>query len=109
MKSRDPGDFHYRPECHVGGCPTAARYKLASSWTNGTVRELKCYGLACEEHLPRLLDRARTSRAALVLAEGEYVGEVLVYRLEPGRRDAELSPIPDRNISQESGIRPPGP
>ncbi|MFO0959042.1 MAG: hypothetical protein U0800_16715 [Isosphaeraceae bacterium] len=99
MKIDDPEAFHYRPECHAGGCRSEARYKLAAPWTNGTSHELKNYGISCDEHLPRLLARARASRAGLVLSEGEYVGEIAVYPLQAGRRDAELSPIPGPTIS----------
>lgn len=90
-----PLPFHYRPECDAVGCQSEPTYKLAASWTNGTSRELKSYGVVCPDHLTRLLVRARASRAALVVTEGEYVGEVGVYRLEPGRLDTELTPIAD--------------
>jgi hypothetical protein len=63
---------------------------VAASWSDGTSRELKNYGTACEPHRDELLARARTHRATLTLAEGEAVGPVGLYRLVPGRHDAEL-------------------
>lgn len=104
MGPNDPETFHYRPECHVVGCQSGPRYKLAAPWTNGASSELKSYGLTCEEHLPERLARARASRAGLVLGEGEYVGEVAVYRFEPGRRDADLATVPPPSVP----IRPDG-
>jgi hypothetical protein len=85
--------FHYRPECHVPGCRGTAMYKVAAVWSDGTSRELKNYGLTCEAHKQRLLERARASSAGLRLAEGESVGTVRLYRMEAGRRDVELTPL----------------
>ncbi len=85
--------FHYRPECHVAGCREPAVFKVAALWSDGTSRELKNYGLTCATHRARLLERARASSQDLHLAEGESVGPIQLYRLEEGRRDAELAPI----------------
>ena len=42
-----------------------------------------------------LLARARAHRGTLKLAEGEAVGPVGLYQLDPGRRDAELNRLAD--------------
>jgi hypothetical protein len=86
--------FHYRPSCMVPGCGRVAQYKVAAPWSNGNVAELKNYGSTCDEHQLACLERARKSRAELRLALGELVGEVGLYALRPGRRDAELIPVP---------------
>jgi len=86
----DDETFRYRPTCSVRGCEQSARYKVAAPWTDGTRRELKNYGLACEAHRDAQRDLARDRRARLNLAEGEAVGEVALFRLIPGALDAEL-------------------
>src|SRR5258708_7000892 len=91
--------FHYQPECHVAGCLAPATYKVAAIWSNGTSRELKNYGLTCEAHREALLKRAQISREGLRLAEGESVGSVGLYRLDPGLRDADLRPIEGQGSS----------
>jgi len=87
--------FQYQPTCSVQGCGSQARYKVAAVWTDGSSRELKNYGLACESHRDPQLARARTHREGLRTAEGESVGPVGLYELVPGRRDAELRRLND--------------
>ena len=57
--------FRYQPTCSVRGCGQPASYKVAAPWSSGTSRELKNYGLACEEHREAQLSRAREARAVL--------------------------------------------
>ena len=83
--------FHYRPRCSEPNCNHEASFKVGAVWTDGTSRELKNYGLTCEEHRGSQLERARMHRSGLRLADGESVGEVALFTLEPGRRDTELS------------------
>jgi hypothetical protein len=90
--------FHYQPKCSAPGCDRVAVYKVAASWSDGTSRELKNYGLACEQHRETQLARARSHREGLKLAEGELVGEVGLYQLLPGLRDAELTRLPDSGM-----------
>src|SRR5436190_10789493 len=40
--------FAYQPTCSAPNCRNPAAYKVAAPWSNGTQRELKNYGLACE-------------------------------------------------------------
>ena len=47
--------FQYQPTCSATDCTNAAAYKVAAPWSNGTSRELKNYGLACEQHRDSLL------------------------------------------------------
>jgi hypothetical protein len=82
--------FQYRAGCSVGGCTAAAAYKVAATWSDGTSRELKNYGLACESHRDLQLAGARERHQALRLSEGETVGPVELYILRAGCRDAEL-------------------
>jgi hypothetical protein len=87
--------FQYSPTCSTPQCGQPATYKVAAPWSNGTSRELKNYGLACEAHREAQLALARQHREGLKLAEGETVGPVGLYQLAPGRRDAELNRIAD--------------
>ena len=88
-------EFQYVPRCSSAGCDRAAGYKVAALWSNGTSRELKNYGLACEEHQHAQLERARRHCAILLPAEGESIGEIGLYALRPGHRDHELQRLPD--------------
>lgn len=90
----DAQRFRYQPTCSAPDCHQPAVYKVAAPWSSGTSRELKNYGLACEDHREAQLARGRTHRAGLALAEGETVGEVGLYRLEPGQRDVNLTRLP---------------
>ncbi len=85
--------FVYRPACLANGCPDAAVYKIAAEWSDGTSRELKNYGLACETHHRQLLKRARENHGALKRSDGETVGPVELYQLQSGFRDAQLPRI----------------
>jgi hypothetical protein len=90
--------FDYEPQCSYPGCDRPAIYKVAAPWTNGTIRELKTYGTACDAHRASLLARGRSHREGLQLAEGESVGQVGLYQLLPGVRDAELSQVSDEGL-----------
>jgi hypothetical protein len=83
--------FHYQPRCSHPGCARPAAYKIGAVWSDGTSRELKNYGLACEEHRGEQLERAREHRDGLRLADGESVGQVSLFVLEAGKRDSELA------------------
>ena len=87
--------FHYQPSCSAPDCTSPAVYKVAAPWSNGTSRELKNYGLACEAHRDSQLALAQMHRKDLKLAEGETVGQVGLYQVVPGRRDAELPRLPE--------------
>ncbi len=83
--------FHYLPRCSVPNCGRSAMFKVGAVWTDGTSRELKNYGLSCPEHREAQLGRARRNRDGLKLADGETVGPVALFVLQPGLRDSELS------------------
>ena len=89
----DQPPFHYQPRCSITGCGKHGLYKVAAPWTYGNIRELKNYGLCCEEHREGLFARAKEQAAAIHPSEGETVGPVGLYRILPGVRDAELSRI----------------
>jgi hypothetical protein len=82
--------FRYRAGCSVAGCTEPAGYKLAATWSDGTSREFKNYGLACEAHRELQLAHALARHRALRVSEGETVGPVELYVLRPGCRDADL-------------------
>lgn len=87
--------FHHQPNCSAPQCNAPAVYKVAAPWSNGKSRELKNYGLACEAHRDSQLALAQLHRQGLKLAEGETIGPVGLYRLAVGKRDAELTRLPD--------------
>jgi hypothetical protein len=88
--------FQYQPTCSAPSCGQPAVYKVAAPWSDGKKsQELKNYGLACDAHRASQLARAQLHRQGLQLAEGETLGPVGLYRLEPGRRDHELKRLPD--------------
>ena len=91
----DKMTFQYTPTCSAPRCDQPAAYKIAAPWTNGTSHELKNYGLACESHRDSQLALAQLHRKDLKLADGESVGQVGLYKLQPNKRDAELVRLPD--------------
>jgi hypothetical protein len=93
--TRPASAFTYRTSCSAPVCAEAAVYKLAALWSDGTSRELKNYGLACEAHRGQLLAAARLRHEHLKLSEGETVGLVELYFLAPRMRDVELVKLND--------------
>ena len=69
----DSRSFRYRPGCSAPGCDRPALYKIAAIWSDGTSRELKNYGLACENHRDLQLSAAR-GRLPLTQALRRRVG-----------------------------------
>ncbi len=87
--------FRYSQTCSSPGCEQPATYKVAAPWSHGRSHELKTYGLACESHRDSLLTQAKLHRQGLSTAEGEVVGSVGLYPMAAGRRDAQLTRLPD--------------
>ena len=85
--------FRYQPRCSTVGCGKQVKFKVASPWTYGNIRELKNYGVCCEAHKDKLFDRSQARARDILLSEGETAGTVGVYPILPGVRDAELNPI----------------
>ncbi len=96
--------FCYRPRCSHPSCNQPALFKVGAVWSDGTSRELKNYGLTCETHRQSQLERARHNRDGLRLAEGETVGAVALFVLEPGRRDTELATATDTGSSGKAEL-----
>jgi hypothetical protein len=87
--------FCYRPGCSAPACERPALYKIAATWSDGTSRELKNYGLACENHRESQLTVAQSRLRNLKLSDGESVGPVELYVLRTGCRDVELTRLLD--------------
>ena len=85
--------YHYTPVCDVEGCDQPAIYKVAAPWTDGTLKELRNYGVYCSCHSEGQLDRARDRQAKVKLGAGEKVGTMRLYELIEGRLDTELIPV----------------
>jgi hypothetical protein len=87
--------FHYRPGCSASGCDRPAIFKIAATWSDGTSRELKNYGLACEVHRKAQLTAAQSRLRALKLSDGESVGPIELYVVRTGCRDVDLTRLVD--------------
>ena len=87
--------YHYTPNCDIPGCGRPATRKVAAPWSDGSVSELKNYGVYCTEHAAEKLTEARRKQRRTRLFEGETIGDVTLYQLSEGRRDAELIPATD--------------
>jgi hypothetical protein len=83
----DEPTFHYTRTCSTPGCIDPPRYKIGAAWSDGPLRELKNYGLACENHLQALLDRARTQYERVAMRDDEQVGPVQVFELPQPQPD----------------------
>jgi hypothetical protein len=85
--------FRYRPGCSRPGCDRPAVYKIAASWSDGSSRELKNYGLACDQHRDQELAAAQGRHEVLRRGDDETVAPVELYRLISGCRDRDLEPL----------------
>ena len=86
----------YVVRCTEPGCQEPAGYKIAGEWSDGTTKELKTYGLACEGHLEGVFRRSRSKQSHCRVAEGESLSEPRIFQVEQGRRDRELVRLPER-------------
>ena len=75
----DEAPFRYPVPCSSPGCPEPPRYKIAAPWSDGPLRELKNYGLACDRHRESLLALALVRRERLAVSDDEVVGPVEVF------------------------------
>ena len=77
----DEPQFHYDAACMSPGCREAPRYKIVAPWSDGPLRELKNYGLACERHRDAIHERALAQRERLAMRDDEQVGPVEIILL----------------------------
>ncbi len=88
----DEANFRYTVPCSSTDCGRPPRFKIAAPWSYGPLRELKNYGLACDEHRDALVALARSRRGALAVGDDEVVGPVEVFPLAAAARgDADGS------------------
>jgi hypothetical protein len=71
-------------------CERTAAYKIAAPWSTGSFAELKCYGLACADHVADSLSEARRRAGRIHHAPDETVGEIGVYGFQRGKHDKQL-------------------
>jgi hypothetical protein len=81
--------------CYAKGCEHEAAFKIAARWSDGVIRELKTYFLACRECLPRLYQEALVKKEACRLTAGETLGDPEVFEIQRGSRDKELVRRPE--------------
>jgi len=80
----------YQLYCYTKDCKHPAQYKIAASWSDGVVSELKTYGLCCEECLPKWFERGRQRFKACKLIPGESLEPPGIFLLQRGQRDQTL-------------------
>jgi hypothetical protein len=80
----------YAVLCYSPGCNQPAGYKVAAAWSDGVTRELKTYGLCCEDCLAAWYRRARERQSSCRVASGETLDTPGIYRVERGHRDQHL-------------------
>lgn len=85
----------YQIFCYSKGCKNLAKYKIAASWSDGVVSELKTYGLCCEECLPVWFVRGRQRQKVCRLNPGETLEVPGIYQLRHGQRDQGLHRLTD--------------
>jgi hypothetical protein len=80
----------YIVRCTTHGCTEPAAYKIAAEWSDGSIKELKTYGLACEQHVESLFRASREKQGRCRLTEGESLSSPRIFRLQSGQRDPQL-------------------
>ena len=82
--------------CSHPQCPEGPAFKVAAPWSDEHHHgELKTYGFACHAHLEAVLLVAHDRRASCRPSPGEEIGDVEVYRYEPGKKDRHLQRLHD--------------
>lgn len=76
--------------CYTKGCKNLAAYKIAANWSDGVQKELKTYGLVCEDCLPLWFRQSREKQRACHLTHGETLDPPGIFQIERGRRDLQL-------------------
>jgi hypothetical protein len=90
--------FAYEVLCGEEGCEQSAQFKIAAEWSDGSTRELKTYGLACEKHLESQFRRGLQKQRACRLSEGETLSAPEIFHIESGRRDRDLVRMPELEL-----------
>ncbi len=77
--------------CSDSNCAEAAIYKIRRGPGNdGVFTELKTFGFACADHLGPIFRGAEGRRKHYEAHAGEAVGDIGIYKFEPGKRDKQL-------------------
>jgi hypothetical protein len=80
----------YPVYCYTEGCGRLAGYKIAARWSDGLIEELKTYALSCEDCLADWYQKSKQKQRQCRLARRETLEAPGIYRLERGRRDADI-------------------
>jgi hypothetical protein len=89
--------------CSMPNCQKPVQYKLGAPWSDGSVRELKNYGLSCAAHVGELFRAAETRRAQYQPARGETIDKIHIYHYESGQLDREHPRLVELEESCRSG------
>ncbi len=85
--------YSHGVKCSHSYCSDLATYKVAARWSDGRFAELKTYGFACSDHLGEVFQEAEDRRVDYALLPGEVIGEMTIFRFEPGKRAGQLQRI----------------
>lgn len=72
-----------------------ATYKIAAEWTGGDHSELKTYGFANDACVVEVYRSAQVRAGRFRPCEGETLGELRIFRLNPIQHDYELKRVAD--------------
>ena len=87
--------------CGAPECEKLATHKIAAPWSYGKFAELKSYGLACEDHVGTAFREGRKRWGLHLVSPEETVGDVGIYRFEPGKHDRQM----ERLVDLEKNVR----
>lgn len=84
-----------------------ATYKIAAEWIGGGYSELKTFGFADDVCLERVYRKAVERVEKFKPTAGEQLGELHVFRLDPGQHDYELTRLPELEVQLRQMVAEP--
>lgn len=93
--------------CSHPRCVEGATFKVAAPWSDEHHHgELKTYGFACPAHLESVFLTAMGRRASCRPGPEDDLGDVEVYRYEPGKKDRHLERLtrPGAPVCEEPSV-----
>ncbi|HMP17891.1 MAG TPA: hypothetical protein PKD72_12765 [Gemmatales bacterium] len=81
---------NYPVRCYGEGCEELASYKVAAQWSHGHSSELKTYGLACRQCLPKIFLQSLERQKKVKTLPGELGEAPGIYCMLGAWRDREL-------------------
>ena len=101
-------DFDTTIYCsHPKHSSETATYKIAAEWTGGDHSELKTYGFANDACIVDVYRSAQERASRFRPCDGEILGDLRIFRLNPIHHDYELQRAVDVEERVKSLIAPP--